>query len=730
MTDVDIKKDMYKEFENKDNIINIKEELLKSMNNLKDEELIHSNNFRLEDTMSAFVINHFKMDPHCHNEKISLINDNNKKLEKLFSFSYNDTLYTIFDIFKKEISLFYNVPIHTVFLENTLAFITEENINIDNFTDLSKINYNITTSFILSFKYLIYLLFHSISKTSCLRDEDLPSFLYSNSKKLNKPQSNEFLEKIIKILEEEGKKDDKNKNLIEQIITIVKLQKGIIKILLIFFNSNNDKENKEKEEKKEIKLTKNNYDKIINEIIEETNKINFDIYPKEIEQNKNIYQKEIYKLMPVLGSCKKSHIFEEKECFDKLKELLNDFKEIRRIFSTTNLYHLYKLIHNINHRAEINSPSFIIRHIIEINILNEDNNLFGNKATKKVFKSLFNEYEISINLTNNEKDKEKNNDNELLNQIINLYQDILKYELKNKARKIREARELINNIVGLVIFIYKKEKEINEQNQNSHQKNTKDLLKTFVKNFVVFNLLKIMLSVLFNCFYIDFFKFYELDYIFFICEEISNQVLKHIILFAKNIDKNNEILSENNIANSDKKKGFKDEKKVIFDEIYIYNSYKCAFQGMKLLLYYIKENKLIKMPVLREEDIAMRINNRIPFFKHCSMIINISYEQFINDYNENKNLLENEDYIDSAKEFLQMSKKHLGELIKADQHLRDIFMNGNDELTQTSKVIISNSLLFNKIKKFKEERKENEYLKFNINLNKYNSKFPLLEILK
>ena len=31
MTDAEIKKDMYKEFENKDNIINIKEELFKSM---------------------------------------------------------------------------------------------------------------------------------------------------------------------------------------------------------------------------------------------------------------------------------------------------------------------------------------------------------------------------------------------------------------------------------------------------------------------------------------------------------------------------------------------------------------------------------------------------------------------------------------------------------------------------------------------------------------------------
>ena len=57
-------------------------------------------------------------------------------------------------------------------------------------------------------------------------------------------------------------------------------------------------------------------------------------------------------------------------------------------------------------------------------------------------------------------------------------------------------------------------------------------------------------------------------------------------------------------------------------------------------------------------------------------------------------------------------------------------MNGNQELNELSKVIISNSLIFNKVKKFNEEKKENEFLKFNINVSKYNSKFPLLEILK
>jgi hypothetical protein len=238
-----------------------------------------------------------------------------------------------------------------------------------------------------------------------------------------------------------------------------------------------------------------------------------------------------------------------------------------------------------------------------------------------------------------------------------------------------------------------------------------------------------MLSIIFNCFYIDFFKFHELDYIFWACEEICDQILKHIYLFAKIID-NNDLLSENNIANSAKKKNFKDEKKIIFDEIYIYNSYKNAFEGLKLFLYYIKYNNLIKIPKLKEEDIALRISNRFPFFKNTSAVINLSYEEFMDDYNKNIPQINDNNYIDSAKELLQISKKNLNELIKAETILRDIFMNGNQELNELSKVIISNSLIFNKVKKFNEEKKENEFLKFNINVSKYNSKFPLLEILK
>ena len=722
-TDKEIKKAMFIEFENKDNIISVKSELFDLMNNLEQDDLINSPSFRLEDTMSALVINHYKMDPHCHNEKIKIKNDKKLQLGVIENFSLNDTLYTIFDLFKKEISLIYSKPIYQCYLTNTLSFLSEEDFE-NTFSELEKLNYNIICSFVLSYKYVIYLLFHSIPNTSCLRDEDLASFLYQNCKYLNKPKSLDFLSDLIKIIETNIEKYYKERIIIEQIISLIKLQIGLINILKIFLNSENEKE------KKEIKLTKDNYDKQINSILEECEKINLNLFPKDIDENKVINQKELYKLMPVIGSYKSCKIFEGEECLNKFKELLNDFREIRRIFNTTNLYHLYKLIQNINHKKEINSPSFIIRHIIDINILNEDYNLFGNKATKKIFKNLLNEFNINTKVSEN--DENPGSEDEILTQLINAYQTILRYELKNRARKIREASDIVNNLVGFVIFIYKKEKELNEYQHQKHQHkshNQKDISKSYIKNFVVFHLLKIMLSIIFNSFYIDFFKFHELDYIFWVCEQICDQILKHIYLFAKNMD-NNDILSENNVANSAKKKNFKDEKKIIFDEIYIYNSYKNALEGLKLFVYYIKYYNLIKIPKIKEEDLALRISNRFPYFKNTSIIINLSYEEFINDYNNSIKQIENVDFLDKAKELLQISKKNLNELIKAETQLRDIFMNGNQNLSELSKVIISNSLIFNKVKKFKEEKKENEFIKFNINISKYNSKFPLLEILK
>ncbi len=134
------------------------------------------------------------------------------------------------------------------------------------------------------------------------------------------------------------------------------------------------------------------------------------------------------------------------------------------------------------------------------------------------------------------------------------------------------------------------------------------------------------------------------------------------------------------------------------------------------------------MPKITENKI--NILKRLPFFKNCTMFINISYDVFKKDLDGSLKQINSPDFIDSEKEYIQMASKHLSEIKKADPELRDTFMNSNDEISNLSKVMISNSLLFNKIKKFKESRKENEYMKLFINLEKYHSEFPLIEISK
>ena len=94
--------------------------------------------------------------------------------------------------------------------------------------------------------------------------------------------------------------------------------------------------------------------------------------------------------------------------------------------------------------------------------------------------------------------------------------------------------------------------------------------KTILTNF----LLKTVLSEMFNTinvnFEIDMFKVYELDYVFYICEQIVNQLTMHnFVIASKYAEK---VLKENNIAESSLKKKFSNVQKMILDETYIYKS--------------------------------------------------------------------------------------------------------------------------------------------------------------
>ena len=56
--------------ENPNNSIDILSEFKDYLSTLKEGEMIYTKNFKLEETMNAFELNHVKMDPHFHNENV------------------------------------------------------------------------------------------------------------------------------------------------------------------------------------------------------------------------------------------------------------------------------------------------------------------------------------------------------------------------------------------------------------------------------------------------------------------------------------------------------------------------------------------------------------------------------------------------------------------------------------------------------------------------------------
>ena len=223
-------------------------------------------------------------------------------------------------------------------------------------------------------------------------------------------------------------------------------------------------------------------------------------------------------------------------------------------------------------------------------------------------------------------------------------------------------------------------------------------------------------------FEIDMFKVYELDYVFYICEQIVNQLTMHnFVIASKYAEK---VLKENNIAESSLKKKFSDVQKMILDETYIYKSLKVVYNSLKLFIYHIKEKKLIKMPKSTEKEIQLKILNRFPYFKNCSMFMNLTYEAFTEDINEE---IKDENYFTNANANMKICVSFLKELRGADAKLRDYTSYDNDFIDNLNKAIIFNSLLFRKVTK-KEEQKTNDFMNVKLNMKKYNTFLPIIEI--
>ena len=665
--------------EKKEQTEDVTEEISNFIKTLKQGQMLNTADFTLESTMSAIEINHYKMDPHCHNEKVSTYKSLIKKkaIKPIDELDIEESLILINSLFKRELSWICGGSIQQNLF--SLIYFSDDSINQSESTSICR-------TFLYSILQVLYLSYSNIGECSCLRDEDFSCVYYPNAFHLKRENIINDIKNIEQFLH--SKLCNENKKIIEQLINRCNIQKILITILSEQFDTKNN----------------SRYDNLIiyvNELKSETNLIDLTLEPKIDSFDLDTYfNPELYKIFPTLANNKKGEMFDNEKAIEKLNAFIQSLNSICFIYEISNIYHLYPALYNLN----IKSPSFIIREIVDINLFpNGSNLLFSKFDMKERLKETFKQLKIPML------------EEEIFSYIIATQKDLCKRKLKNQARIVREAKEIIDNLTAVAIEGHKKETAMTSNSK---------INKTILTNF----LLKTVLSEMFNTinvnFEIDMFKVYELDYVFYICEQIVNQLTMHnFVIASKYAEK---VLKENNIAESSLKKKFSNVQKMILDETYIYKSLKVVYNSLKLFIYHIKEKKLIKMPKSTEKEIQLKILNRFPYFKNCSMFMNLTYEAFTEDINEE---IKDENYFTNANANMKICVSFLKELRGADAKLRDYTSYDNDFIDNLNKAIIFNSLIFRKVTK-KEEQKTNDFMNVKLNMKKYNTYLPIIEIQK
>ena len=663
--------------EKKEQTEDVTEEISNFIKTLKQGQMLNTADFTLESTMSAIEINHYKMDPHCHNEKVSTYKSLIKKkaIKPIDELDIEESLILINSLFKRELSWICGGSIQQNLF--SLIYFSDDSINQSESTSICR-------TFLYSILQVLYLSYSNIGECSCLRDEDFSCVYYPNAFHLKRENIINDIKNIEQFLH--SKLCNENKKIIEQLINRFNIQKILITILSEQFDTKNN----------------SRYDNLIiyvNELKSEINLIDLTLEPKIDSFDLDTYfNPELYKIFPTLANNKKGEMFDNEKAIEKLNAFIQSLNSICFIYEISNIYHLYPALYNLN----IKSPSFIIREIVDINLFpNGSNLLFSKFDMKESLKETFKQLKIPML------------EEEIFSYIIATQKDLCKRKLKNQARIVREAKEIIDNLTAVAIEGHKKETAMTSNSK---------INKTILTNF----LLKTVLSEMFNTinvnFEIDMFKVYELDYVFYICEQIVNQLTMHnFVIASKYAEK---VLKENNIAESSLKKKFSNVQKMILDETYIYKSLKVVYNSLKLFIYHIKEKKLIKMPKSTEKEIQLKILNRFPYFKNCSMFMNLTYEAFTEDINEE---IKDENYFTNANANMKICVSFLKELRGADAKLRDYTSYDNDFIDNLNKAIIFNSLIFRKVTK-KEEQKTNDFMNVKLNMKKYNTFLPIIEI--
>ena len=671
--------------EDSSSCVDITSEINDFIKTLSNGEMVHTSDFTLESTMSALELNHPKMDFHCHNENVKTYKTLKRLniVKSMDDLTPTECLELMNNLFRREMSWIYGGSLQHILL-NFIYFSDE---SIDDVVSENK-NVSLFRTYFHSILHILYLIYGNIQKNSVLRDEDFGSMYYPNAEYLKRVNVLNEIKSQEQKIREQATQNEIDKKTSAQIINRLKIQK----LLITIFEEQLNSDNKEK------------YDTLIihvNELKKELNVLNLE-YKVELDKFdiSSYFCDDLMKVYPNLCNNTSKDVFDNELTIQKFTSFISDLQLVFTLYESTNLYHL---LYQLDNLSKI-KPSFIIRLIIDLNVFVSHNNLFGKFDLLTYHRELFQQLKIKVH------------DDNFETLIVTMSKELIRRKLKNQAKQITESLLIIDNLTVIALESHKKENELaHKSKQNSLQN------KSTLTNFLLGNVLTEMFNVINLNFKVEMFKIYELDYVFFVCENIIKLLSMHnYMVVAKYGEK---VLKEQNMAFSTLKKKFSTGQKMFIDQIYIYNTLKVVFNSLKLLIHYIKVNHLIKLPKSEYDNIKGRITHRFPYFSNCGMFIDISYDAFINDIQQEES---EGDFFNRAGENIKGCAKYLSELKTAPSKLRDSFIYDEDYINNLSKAIIANRLMFLKIKKLKDENKIGN---FKLNMNKYDTFLPVIEIV-
>lgn len=671
--------------ENSAYCVDVTEEILQSTEKFSIGEMIHTDDFTLEETMNSVELNHYKMDSHYNyteaNTYKKLLKEG--KIKKIEDLSGEEVLALIDNLTIKEMMWMYGNPIYqTIF---TLVYFTDDSINRKERS--APEDGGMFRVYLDSTLHILYLTYSFIKDCSCLREEDISMVPIHNIEELKRSKVNEELQFVESNLRKRIKScEASEKKVISALINRFKIRRELLKLLSQQFDFNNE----------------SRYDNLIvdvNSLKDLMSEVKADVsfIQENIKKSENYFCEKLCRINPAITSIKLLNSINFTEATERMEKFLNNLTSVSRIYDLKDFYQILKSIELLN--SEL--PSFLIRCILELNLFPKGSNLLFGKIdySSVVHKNLT---EFKINFLNEE--------SELISNLVNINKELLLKNLKNRTRQVRECQALFDGLAILVLEGNQTEKEI--------KKTSKQGRRTILTNLLLKQVLHEMNNYIWTSFELQLFAPYELDYIFYVSGTILDHLSNNTNIIAGQFAE--KILREEDFVKSNSKRKLNPSQKMVLDEIHIFNGLKYAIKGITLICKYLKVSGIIKSPP--EEYEKLRIANRFPVFKNCKYFLDFSYESFMRD--TDFDLVKEKDMLlQSADSNLKLAIKYFNELKGADLKLRDAFNYSNTYIDNLSKAVISNNLLISKIKKM-----DKKGVKLNINTKKYPTFLPILEL--